>query len=51
MCESETLCISVYLFTVFVYLPSRVGHPHEVACERERGVDVMLTSTGKVWVL
>ena len=22
-CESETLCISVYLFTVFVYLPSR----------------------------
>ena len=23
-CESETLCISVYLFTVFVYLPSRV---------------------------
>ena len=23
-CESETLCISVYLFTVFVYLPSRI---------------------------
>ena len=24
-CESETLCISVYLFTVFVYLPSRMA--------------------------